>query len=250
MYRHNQLNNKKQRMILAFLFYINISNANIYIAYYATQNGNTGHIGIAVDNYDIKIRDFYNNNTYSSKEDSVKNGTLSYFDLWPAKAIAKIWQIQNDYEPLYIQYPKSDFDAPFYLEDLFVTGIPKKKKKTLDGLLQINTTAKQDFLLRKAIDSLINTNRKYNAVKYNCTDFVKTILSIHFGKKIKIKREHILYAGFYTPNRLFKKLQKEANIELLIDPKEKTKGHFFRERFLKRIFHKQDYFDEKINSTT
>jgi hypothetical protein len=241
---------KKGFCIYYFLLLTVCCKANIYVAYYATINGNTGHIGIAIDNYDIKITDFYENGQLKSKEDTVANGTITYFDLWPATAVTKIWQIHTLYEPLYVKYPFSDFDEPYYLSDLYVKGIPKKKKKALDGLLQISSNAAHDFDFRIKIDSIIERNKGYNAVSYNCTDFVMNVLYFHFKHNIKLKKEYILYAGFYSPNRLFSYLMKQKNTILLLDPKNKTKGRFFKERFLKRIFGRKQMLDDKIQSIT
>ena len=120
----------------------------------------------------------------------------------------------------------------------------------LDGLLEIRTTAKQDFELYSAIQDIRSRNKKYNAVKNNCTDFVLDVLKSHFKLAIKLKKENILFVGFNTPNRLFSYLLKNINVNVLIDPKEKVKGSFFKERFLKRIFYKKSDFDEKMNTIT
>src|ERR1044071_162622 len=48
---------------------------NVYIVIYATADGRTGHAGIAIDNYQVHI--------LGDKEDTVADGTLTYFDLWP-----------------------------------------------------------------------------------------------------------------------------------------------------------------------
>lgn len=236
--------------IILFL-YINNCYSNIYIAYYATIKGNTGHIGIAIDNYDIKITDFKDaNGNWHSRQDSVANGTVTYFDLWPSTAVTKIWQIHQKYEPQYIQYPQTEFDEPYFLEDLYMKGIPKKKKKSLDGLLQIESTANKDFTLLVDIQAIMSQQKPYNAVDYNCTNFVMEVLEKHFKHKILLKKEYILYAGFHTSNKLFRYLIQQPHTQLLIDPKEKVKGRFFKERFWKPLFHRRAYLDEKIRTVS
>jgi len=237
---------------LLFLVFLNYSElyGNIYITFYATNNGNTGHIGIAVDNYDIKIFDYYKNDMLYIREDSICNGTITYFDLWPKEAIHDIWKIHKKYEAFYSKYPTSDFDDPLFLEDLVFKGIPRKKNRKPDGLLKINSTAKQDFILKQAVDSLIALNKQYQAINYNCTDFIADIISMFYGQKLSIQKEKILFTKFSTPNKLFSFLQKQNGSQIIINPENKLKGSFLIERFFKRLFYRNKNIDEKIAPIT
>lgn len=203
---------------------------DIYIVFYVTQNGVTGHVGIAVDNYDIRVRDTWQNGRLVTLEDTVANGTLSFFDLWPKEEI-KMGQIDQDLTPQYFRHPRTSAEDQITVESILNTGLPYGYRLPCDGLLRIRTTATEDFRLEAFIDSMPDLQPVYNSLHFNCTDFVIECLQRHFGFAIQA-REYIPVSWVSTPNTLYRWSIRHLPVEVLRDPGPKVNGSFFKERIL------------------
>ena len=81
--------------------------ADVYLVYYATVNGRTGHVGIAVDNYRILIREAWREGNLVEVEDTVATGELTYYDLWPAEDEFSVFSTGKDIPGLYYKLPVS-----------------------------------------------------------------------------------------------------------------------------------------------
>jgi hypothetical protein len=208
--------------------------ADMYIVFFVTQNGITGHVGIAIDNYDIRIRDTWKNGKPITLEDTVTNGTLTFFDLWPQKDV-KVGDFHKNTVPLYFRLPRSSAEPKITVESILYQGLPHRYRVPCDGLLRIRSSSAEDFKLAAFIDSLPQIRTEYNARHFNCADFVIVCLQQHFGFLIKAK-EFIPMGWVSTPNRLYRRSCQRLPVEVLRDPGPKVKRSFFKERVLKKYF--------------
>jgi hypothetical protein len=160
---------------------------NVYFITYATRNGNTGHSALAVDNYDIYVHDSIVNGTLIHKYDTVRTGTLTYFDFWPEEDHFSIRNVGKDTEARYNRLPAASYDKEITLENIVNEGIPHIKNYPCDGILLFKTRPCQDYELVCFMDSIIKVNRPFNVRSFNCSDFVLSGASHVTGRKISAK---------------------------------------------------------------
>ena len=204
--------------------------ADAYIIIYATHDGKTGHAGIAIDRYDILVHD---NDEHISAYDSIKTGRLYYYDFW-TKHEGNDWSmIAQDLEPDYYKFPTASTAREITLATLSRKSIPHKKDYPPDGIIRIKTQPWQDFQLCLFLDAIIERQPKFNALRFNCTDFVANAAEFVTGQKVDA-REPVFYVRVRTPNQLFKAVSKLENAIILKDPGDKINGSFLTERILKR----------------
>ncbi len=207
---------------------------DIYIVVYITQDGVTGHVGIAVENYDILVRDVRKGDKTVSLEDTVSNGTLTFFDLWPQKDL-HIGHFNKNTAPQYFRLPRSSSEEKITVESILNKGLPHRYRLPCDGMLRIASTPAQDFQLKTFIEALPQKKPNYNSRRYNCADFVLLCLRRHFGVSIRAK-EFIPLSWVSTPNRLYRQCSRALPVTVIRDPGPKVKRSFFRERVLKKYF--------------
>jgi len=221
---------------MLFTAFLGISQAsgNVYFITYATRNGNTGHSALAVDNYSIYASDIIVNGTFIHRYDTVKTGTLTYFDFWPEKDFFSIRSIGRDTKAKYNRLPAASYSNEITLENIIRYGIPHIKNCACDGILSFETRPEKDFTMVAFMDSIISLGKPFNARRYNCSDFV--LLGARHLTKRKIRaKEFIPFSFSTTPNRLYKKLSRIHGIKVIVDPGIKVEGMFFRERILSMI---------------
>ena len=199
--------------------------SHVYVIVYATLNGKTGHAGIAVDNYDII--------TSNHQEDTVANGTLTYFDLWPSKDDFGLFSFSKDQEAVYYKLPNAIWSLPITINMLYDEGIPHREGYPADAILKLPSRPYQDFALGRHLEELMTNKRVFNPRFYNCTDFVNEGLQIIRGKKLRVK-EFIPFSFTATPNKLCRELLKLAETIVIKSPHNTIDGSFFRERVLER----------------
>lgn len=204
---------------------------NVYFITYATRNGNTGHSALAVDNYVIYVREMTVNGVLFHMYDTVRAGTLTYFDFWPQKDFFSIRSIGRDTEAKYNRLPAASYEREITLENIISYGIPHIKNYPCDGVLSFTTTPRKDFEMIAFMDSIIRLGRPFNARRYNCSDFV-LLGARHLTERKISAKEFIPFSFSTTPNRLYKKLSRIPGIKVIVDPGIKVKGLFFRERIL------------------
>jgi hypothetical protein len=224
----------KKRLMIWTLFasMAGPSRADVYIIYYATYNGKTGHVGIAVDNYKILIRETRDNGVVSIWEDTVATGELSYFDLWPLEDSFNLYSTSRDQPAVYYRLPVSSTEE-ITLNSLYDKGIPHREYYPCDGILRVATEWREDDRLRHTIDSIIRENRPFNARSYNCADFVIGALESILEKKI-VAKEFVVVGMSSTPNALYRELRKVDEISVIKNADDKSGGSFLRERILGR----------------
>jgi hypothetical protein len=86
------------------------------------------------------------------------------------------------------------------------------------------------------LDSTMNSNRNFNARKFNCSDFVLIPLHQIVNKNISAK-EFTPFTFSTTPNKLYKKLRKLPCTQVLKNADKKAKKSFVGQRVLYKLFH-------------
>ncbi len=209
----------------------------IYILYYATAAGKTGHIGIAVDNYRIVYRDVETSKGKTEISDTVANGRLTYFDLWPEEDQFTATRTGKDIPAAYYKLPVSSTEE-ITLNSLYDSGIPHKEYYPCDGILKIKTSWQQDQQLLRVLDSMINANRLFNAQEFNCADFVREALEKLL--RVDLKSKEFVFTGWSTtPNKLYRNILRLGNVEIIKDPGKKSEGSFLKERVIYEIVNKK-----------
>lgn len=207
---------------------------DVYFITYATVDGRTGHSALAVDDYNIFVHDTMLNGTLSHRYDTVRKGSLTYFDFWPEKDFFSILNIGRNTRARYNRLPAATYDTEITLNKIMRSGIPHIKNYPCDGILMLNTSPAKDRDLVTFMDSIIMLNRPFNARKYNCSDFVLSGARHVTGRRIRA-REFVPFSFSTTPNRLYRKLRRIPGIKVIVDPGKKVKGFFFRERVLEML---------------
>lgn len=201
------------------------AHADIYVVFYITQNGKTGHTGIAIDNYNIIVRD--------NESDTIKTNTLTYFDVWPERDEFTLFDFARDQKPLYYQLPNAIWSSPITIASLYDLGIPHREHYPCDAILKLRSKPKQDFLLLTFLKSELSSTRRFNPRFYNCSDFVLKALNFHTNEKIRAK-EFIPFSLATTPNKLYRVLTRRSDIKAIKKAPNTVNRGFVRERILKR----------------
>jgi hypothetical protein len=207
------------------------ASCDVYFFTYATKDGKTGHSALAVDNYTIYVHDRFINGTLVYNYDTVKTGTLTYFDFWPQKDHFSFGNVGKDTEAKYNRLPVASYDKDLTLEYILENGIPHIKNYPFDGALRLKTLPDEDNKLVHFMDSLIRLNMPFNVRRYNCSDFVLAGANFIMKKSIRVN-EFIPFAFSTTPNKLYRKLSNIAEIQIIKDPGNEIKGSFFKERVI------------------
>ena len=204
---------------------------DIYIIIYTSNDGRTGHVGMAVDNYDLFVSD--ESAFGSGRYDSVRNYTMTYYDLWGPKNL-KWHQHNDDFKARYHTLTQSNsserVDGNFLIEH----GMPHKYNYPADAVIKIGSTPDEDFRFKEIINEVILNNPNYNTRNYNCTDFVIKSLEKLFEIDF-INKEFIPFSWSSTPNSFYKELVQKLDVEILIDPGNKVEYSFFKERIIKSL---------------
>lgn len=198
---------------------------NIYVVIYATIDGRTGHAGIAIDNYRVQEA--------SGSWDTVADGTLTYYDLWPKEDDFALFGLSKDRTAVFYKLPNAIWSSAITVNSLYDQGIPHREHYPCDALLLLRSTAGADQLLKLHLDSVIGSGRAFNPRKYNCSDFVADAIKKLTGISIRAK-EFLPFQSSTTPNKLCRKLMARSDISVIKSPGKKINGSFFRERILKK----------------
>lgn len=212
-----------------------VSQSSVYVVYYATCKGKTGHIGIAMDNYSVWVKE--NNENGLASFDTVASSELTYYDLWPDEDYFSITNTGRDIPAVYYKLPVASQEK-ITLNKLYYQGIPHKEYYPADGILKISVSWQQNFWLNKILDSLAASNRIFNARKFNCTDFIR--LSLEQFLNMPLKSSEFVGLGWSTtPNKLYRKLKSLPGIVVVKDAGNKANGTFLGQRVFYKIFHRK-----------
>jgi RHS repeat-associated protein len=158
-----------------------------YLLIWFSGEDETGHAGIAVDNYkrqqimDSKgkpVLDSKGNPTY----EMVKDGTMTYYDLWPNSPVNT--ELQSDVKPDYSKgvVIKSLADLKTKDPTGSRSGSVSAEGRAADGIVQINTTYEQDTKIKGYASKTANSGKAYNASSFNCSTFAESALKTVFPK--------------------------------------------------------------------
>lgn len=218
---------------LVFLFLGFAGHANVHVIIYATCDGKTGHAGIAVDEYLIKIRETVKGGKTEYRADTVATGYVRYYDLWPKNDDYKV-NYDRDVASTYYQLPSSKWKGLLSVKTLADQGVPHKEGYPSDGIITLRTTPKDDLQLEGFLQQRSDSGKPFNAMRYNCCDFVTEALVFLFGRPLNA-RELIFKTLTSTPNRLYKVLAKWPEAEVVKDPGNKVDGSFVQQRIIGRM---------------
>jgi hypothetical protein len=209
--------------------------ANVYVVYYATHKGETGHMGIAVDNYKIVFIAKESSDGLTEIRDTTTTGELTYYDMWPDDDYFTIGRTGKDIPADYYKLPISSTNA-ITLNSLYDMGIPHKENYPCDGLLKICTNRAQDSWITSVLDSMICANRFFNGQRFNCADFVRIPLERLLDINLT-SNEFVLAGWSTTPNLLYRNLRKLKKIEIIKNGDIKAGGSFIGQRIFYKLFH-------------
>ncbi|MEO5562436.1 MAG: hypothetical protein ABIR18_03355 [Chitinophagaceae bacterium] len=222
-------------LVILFNDYVRAGNkhaADVYIIYYATAEGKTGHVGVAMDTYKI----IYKEQAGALISDTVNTGELVYYDLWPNEDNFSVKKTGKNIPAVYFKLPMSSTDE-ITVNTLYDMGIPHREHYPCDGMLQIETSWEQDQWMIHFLDSTITANRDFNAKKFNCADFVRIPVEKLLDTRLR-SREFIGTGWSTTPNKLYQQLRKLDNVKVIKNADEKATGSFLGQRVVYSIFHK------------
>lgn len=202
---------------------------DIYILLFATHNGKTGHIGLAIDNYEIHIKDGTNQQVLY---DTVRTNTLTYYDLWPLQEDFDKTNVDAFVKAQYYKFPSASWQGSIRVADLYYRKISPGNDTPCDGLLKLTNSAAKDLSLHHHLDKIIEQNAPFHVRQNNCADFVENAIEFILGTDIKAD-EFIPFAFSTTPNRLFKCLVELKHSKMLKDPGKKVNGSFWQEKIIK-----------------
>ena len=153
-----------------------------YLLIWFSGNNETGHAGIAIDNYkQQEVRDKKGNVVLDSKGnptyEMVKDGTMTYYDLWPNSPVGKTElqsNVKSDYSKGVTINSLSDLQTkdPTGLR----SGSVSAEGRAADGIVQINTTYDQDTKIQGYASNTSNSGKAYNASSFNCSTFAENAL--------------------------------------------------------------------------
>jgi hypothetical protein len=218
---------------------------DIYLVFYLSQNGRTGHLGLAVDNYYIVVRDIVHEGVEVSVYDTVRNYTLTYFDLWGPPEIGLDQHGQN-LACRYYKLPRTSAE-PKITERYFRTkGLPHAYDYPCDGLLRIRTTPGQDMQMVTIAEVIRQRYPYFNTRSYNCVDYIIYCLNTLFDVKI-VAKEFIPFTWSSTPNKLYTTIGSYLDVEVVKDAGVNAQNSFVSERIFNSLFYNQNRHHEEHN---
>jgi RHS repeat-associated protein len=163
---------------------------DIYILtwFSSTNNGGeTGHAGIAIDNYKtVNKKDAKGNNILDANgnpvTEQVKDGTFTYYDLWPQDPVGQA-DMQTDVGSGYSEGIRISSLSDLTSTDVTtqVNGNVSTEGRAADGIVKIKTSFTQDDAAKKAAQAEVNNKKSYNACANNCSTFTQRIANAALG---------------------------------------------------------------------
>jgi len=202
---------------------------DIYLIFYTTKKGHTGHVGIAVDNYKIVGTDLQTITVY----DTLKNHTLSYFDLWgPAKID---WNQHNEnLASRYYTLPRSSAEEKLTVKYFLNKGLPHSYDYPCDALVRIKTDPATDYRLKQIATKIQEEKNYFNTRQYNCTDYIILCINRLLGTDLEAK-EYIPFSWSSTPNKLYQEIISQLDVEVIKNAGPEVDDSFFKERVINTI---------------
>ena len=217
----------------------------VYLIIYTTKTGYTGHVGIAVDNYKVIVRDTVVAGEKVIVYDSVKNHTLTYYDLWGPSEI-RLDEHGENLPSRYYKLPRSSAEESLTVDYFLTKGLPHSYDYPCDGMLRIRTSPADDFRLKVIAEDIQQEKNYFNSREYNCTDYIILCLNRLLGVDLKA-REFIPFTWSSTPNRFYNEVVSSLHPEIIRKPGPEVQGSFFKVRVFNTVLFNQLLNDEKDN---
>jgi len=186
-----------------------------YTVVWQSKKEETGHAGIAIDNYKLE----------NGKK--VKDGTLTYYDLWPKKSVGST-ELQDEVNPDYNKRIVKNINDLIH-KDPSISG--KKgyvsefgESRSPDNIVKIKSNSKQDTIMKEQAEKIIKSNDKYNASSNNCSSFVQNVLrsvSKKFNASQKVKVTGLMKmmgykdADVVAPNNLHNEASSQPGSDII-----------------------------------
>uniref|UniRef100_UPI002616A91C RHS repeat domain-containing protein n=1 Tax=Flavobacterium sp. TaxID=239 RepID=UPI002616A91C len=203
---------------------------DIYLLIWFSKNGETGHAGIAIDNYKTVVKKDKDGNTIYDKDgkaltEQVKDGTYTYYDLWPNEAVGDT-ELQDNVEADYTKGIKINSLKDLMSKDptQYRSGNVSAEGRSADGIVKIPTTYSQDVTAKQVASRDIKNDKSYNGCYNNCSTYAQRIInsaypSLNASQTIKpsgILRTIYDDAKTVAPNNLYNaalKIKGAANVK-------------------------------------
>ena len=227
----------------------NTSNAaegdDIYLVFYLSQNGRTGHLGLAVDNYYIVVRDSISDGKEITVYDTIRNNSLTYFDLWGPPEI-RLDQHGQNLAPRYYKLPRTSAEARITTWYFMTKGLPHAYDYPCDGLVRIRTRPAQDMEMVKIAEVVRQQHPYFNTRSYNCVDYIINCLDTLFHVDIEAK-EFIPFTWSSTPNKLYTSIGEYLDVDIIKDAGLGARNSFVSERIFYSLFYNQNRHHEECD---
>lgn len=219
---------------------------DVYLIIYTTKTGSTGHVGIAVDNYKIVAEDTIINKVRAIVYDTVKNHSLTYFDLWGPPTIK--WDEHNRNLPArYYKLPRSSSERRITADYFLSKGLPHSYDYPCDAMIRIKTDASKDYRLKSIAENIQQEKNYFNTRDYNCTDYVILCLERLLGIDLKAS-EYIPFSWSSTPNQFYKEVISSLDVEIIKKAGPEINDSFLKERIINTVlFNQSTNNHEKTN---
>lgn len=201
---------------------------DIYLIFYLSKDGKTGHVGMAVDNYRIKVNEDL---SAQFRYDTVANSTVTYFDLWGPDNIS-FSEHHKNLDPRYYRLPRSSAEAKLNPDYFLTKGLPHAYNYPCDAFIRIKTDPSSDYKMIDIADMVMEQFYYFNTREYNCADFIIKCLEKFYGVPINAK-EFIPFRWSSTPNSLFREVKEVLDVIIIKDPGQDAERSFFKERIIK-----------------
>ncbi len=209
---------------------VDLDGRNSFLAIWFSKDGESGHAGVAVENY-VEKEVTVDGVTTTQQ---VKDGTLTYYDLWPEKPVADR-DLQNGVKPDYNSRILSG------IKDLLANDPSKSGKsgnvsefgeeRQPDGVIELSQVFQQDQSVKGMLVNLINKAQLYNACDNNCSTFAQAGIQgahpgLNAGQDIKATLALRLLgfkdANVVAPNNLYNAVSQLPGAKVIQGPQSIT----------------------------
>lgn len=193
---------------------------DIYLIVWATANGENGHAAIAVSNYRAIESKVIENGKEVTKTSYVKDGSFTYYDLFPAPPGADADNATKNIPAMYQKFDKVSWNG------IFNEDPSKSEGRNPDGIVKLTTSYSQDQNVAAALDKRVENNAPYNGVTNNCSDNAECGIEAATGTNINADEQIKTGLSATTPNSLFKATEKLPNATVIKNPGDKVNNGF------------------------
>lgn len=207
--------------------------ADVILIIYTTKQGKTGHVGMAVSNHRIMVRDTLVDNRLIHVNDTVKDGSLTYFDLWGPPEI-DLDEHDKNLSARYYTLPRSSAEERITIDYFLTKGLPHSYNYPCDALLRIKTDVATDSRMKEIALRIQEERDYFNTRKYNCTDYILTCLNELLDSDLSAL-EYIPFSWSSTPNRFYREVVSRLEVEVVKAAGEEVNESFFKQRIMNHV---------------